>query len=56
MDKLNTAPDWVGAGKAHDWRNYISEEVRLLWNTFTLAQKQALMRQAEEIAGREVWD
>jgi len=49
-------PDWSSAGKVHDWRNYISEEVQGMWDTFPDDQKQALAQQANQIAGREDWD
>lgn len=49
-------PDWDGWGRVHNWRNYISEEVRAMWDTFTDEQKAALYRSAEEAAGMEEWD
>lgn len=49
-------PKWENAGRVHDWRNYISNELRTVWGTFTDAQKIALGENAEEIAGREEWD
>lgn len=50
------SPVWGEAGKAHDWRNHVSEEVQQMWHTFTDAQKQALARAAEELADREEWE
>ena len=49
-------PKWNEARKVHDWKNYISEEIAQMWHTFTEVQKQALARQADEMAGREEWD
>ena len=49
-------PDWEDAGRVHDWRNYISEELRAIWWTFTVDQKMAIARNADDIAGREHWD
>ena len=49
-------PDWTRAERVHDWRNYISDDLRSLWDTFTVAQKLAIARNAEEAAGREHWD
>lgn len=49
-------PDWDSAEKVHDWRNYVTLEVQELWPTFTAEQKQALARQAAEIASNEEWD
>lgn len=50
------APDFVNRGRVHEWKNYISEEVQEMWSTFTDVQKQALARQAEELAHWEEWD
>lgn len=49
-------PEWDKAGRVHDWRNYISEELRAIWATFTPEQRDAIGRNADEIAGREHWD
>lgn len=50
------APKWNEAGRVHDWRNYISEELRKMWGAFTPDQKAALARNADEQALREHWD
>lgn len=50
------APEWDKAGRVHEWKYYISNEVQAMWHTFTDVQKQALARQAEENAAREEWD
>ena len=49
-------PEWDKAGRVHDWRNYISEKVQSIWGTFTLEQQIALMDQADDRAGSEIWD
>jgi hypothetical protein len=49
-------PDWNAGGKVHNWRNYVSEEVRAMWDTFNDDQKKALYRQANDSAEREEWD
>jgi hypothetical protein len=46
-------PDWNAGGKVHNWRNYVSEEVRAMWDTFNDDQKKALYRQANDNAERE---
>ncbi len=58
MDTPNdySHPQWDNAGRVHEWKNYISDEVKALWFTFTDAQRQALSRQAEDIADQEDWD
>ena len=50
------APDWGNAGRVHEWKNYVSEEVQAMWDTFTDDQKQALARQSEDNASNEEWD
>lgn len=50
------APHWDAAGRMHDWRNYISTEVREIWETFTGEQRAAMARQADSIASNEEWD
>jgi hypothetical protein len=49
-------PQWDKAGRVHDWRNHISEEIEAMWDTFTDAQKAALYRQAQELASAEEWE
>jgi hypothetical protein len=49
-------PDWNGGGKVHNWRNYISEELREMWSTFSLKQKEALFNNAKDVANGEEWD
>jgi len=49
-------PKWEDAERVHEWKNYVSAEVRGMWDTFTPEQKQALARSAEECASREEWD
>jgi hypothetical protein len=49
-------PEWDRAGRVHDWRNYISERVKELWDTFSDEQKLALVEQADEHASNEHWD
>jgi hypothetical protein len=49
-------PEWGTVSRVHNWRNYISDEVKELWSTFTDQQKQALARMAQVIADREDWD
>jgi len=50
------SPDWESAGRIHEWKNYISEKLRGMWDTFTPEQKAAIAESAEESASREEWD
>ena len=49
-------PEWDVYDMVHGWRNYVSDEVRLMWETFTDEQKQAIARMAHAEAMREDWD
>jgi len=49
-------PDWKYYDKVHGWRNYIGEETKKIWSTFTDKQKAAMAAGADEIAGRENWE
>lgn len=49
-------PDWAAAQKVHDWRNYIHENLRGIWHTFTLEQKMAIANNAQITADAELWD
>lgn len=52
------SPTWQKIGKVrpHQWKNYVSEDVRRLWQSFNNEQKKALAECFEEIASREEWD
>lgn len=49
-------PDWAREWRVHNWRNYITDELKEMWDTFTDAQKLAIARMAEERASAEDWD
>lgn len=40
----------------HDWKSYVSYDVRRMWPDFTTKQKMILAECFEEIASREEWD
>ena len=50
------SPIWNSAGRVHEWKNYISERVKELWDSFTVDQKLAIAAQANEQARREEWE
>ncbi len=60
--EIDSAPDdwdhprWSEYDRVHGWRNYISDEIEAMWDTFTPIQKRALARQASENASSEHWD
>jgi len=49
-------PQWDEDDLVHNWRNYILEGLRAIWDTFTDEQKRALYENANTIAGEEDWD
>lgn len=49
-------PDWSNTDRVHNWLNYISEELREIWPSFTRAQKRIIARSAEKMAGNEEWE
>lgn len=55
-DAIYHEPNWNEAGRVHDWRNYISDELRAVWHTFTPEQQVLIGENADDIAGNEEWD
>lgn len=49
-------PEWSVDNPVHNWRNYISTDIKELWSTFDSAQKSAIARQARDQASEEDWD
>lgn len=51
-------PAWEESeGKSpHDWKKYVSYDVRCVWSELTTMQKMVLAECFEEIASREEWD
>jgi hypothetical protein len=49
-------PDWGNTSSVHDWRNYINDDLREAWGTFTEEQQRLIRDNADEIAAREEWD
>lgn len=49
-------PAWEEADRVHDWRNYINDDLRAFWYTFTIEQRVLIGENAQEIASQEEWD
>lgn len=49
-------PDWDNPSKVHDWKNYVTEAVEAIWETFDHTQKKAIASMLQDIADREEWD
>ena len=49
-------PEWENKSRVHNWRNYVSEELQAMWDTFTDVQKKALAISYDDIASQEDWE
>lgn len=49
-------PDWEHPTEIHEWKDYISDQVKKLWQSFTSEQKVAIAAQAQDQASREYYD
>jgi hypothetical protein len=49
-------PNWQNARKVHDWKNYTTEHIRLIWDSLTTDQKIIFSSAFQEIADNENWD
>lgn len=49
-------PEWASGGKVHNWHNYASEALQLIWKTFTPEQKKIIASTLDECASNEYWD
>jgi len=43
-------PEWENESRVHNWRNYVSEELEVMWDTFTDVQKKALAISFDRLA------
>jgi hypothetical protein len=54
------SPDWADFDNrnkhVHDWRTYVTDEVRAIWETIPLEGRMALIHCCESAADREEWD
>jgi len=49
-------PNWQMCSRVHDWKNYISEQMVEIWDTFSDYQKSIIAINADKIAQLEEWD
>lgn len=57
MNPEYVSPDWTPPVKyVHDWRRYISDEMKEAWHTFSFDQKRMIYNSAKELAEDEHWD
>lgn len=49
-------PEWEKAGRVHEWKNYIHDDLRHAWHSFTPEQRKLIAQNAQEQADQEEWD
>lgn len=49
-------PEWDSGGRVHNWHNYASEAMQVIWQTFSAEQKQIIAATLDECASNEYWD
>lgn len=49
-------PDWENTSRVHDWRNYITDQMKSQWDKFSSEQKRMIAEMADEAASGEQWD
>jgi len=49
-------PKWRVEEKVHNWRNYVNEDVKIMWVELTGRQKLVLAANFKDIADREEWE
>lgn len=56
IDQQYLKPDWSDKNRVHNWKNWVSDEVQQIWDSFTDEQKSAIGRMAEDRAASEIWE
>lgn len=49
-------PNWDEKNRIHNWKNYISDDLRQYWQNFSDKEKKMIAANAEGIASNEEWD
>ncbi|EAA8198908.1 hypothetical protein GI075_23410 [Salmonella enterica] len=49
-------PDFSAVGGPHNWRNYITPQLKNAWPTFTDWQKKVIAHALDDAALHEEWD
>jgi hypothetical protein len=55
QDELDN-PEFENAGRVHDWRNHVPEEVKEQWDQLSVDAKRVAYLTAYNEAEREEWD
>ncbi len=49
-------PNWNSGGRVHNWKNYVSDDIRKIWKQFSFREKRIIASYAEKLAQNEEWD
>lgn len=49
-------PDWSVTRKVHNWRRYVPDAIRAVWDALPIEARLCAFIQASEAASLELWD
>lgn len=49
-------PDWDAGGRCYNWRNHLTDNIKIIWDSFNEDQKFAIYENAELSAENEEWE
>lgn len=49
-------PDWSAGGRCHNWRNHLTDRIKIMWGSFSEDQQFAIYENAEQSAENEEWE
>lgn len=49
-------PSWKEGGNVHNWHNYATPALEIIWDTFTDQQKKVIAAVLDNNASNEMWE
>ena len=49
-------PEWEVGGRVHNWKNYVPDDLKAIWHTFSKDQLIVLAETFDTIASNEEWE
>lgn len=49
-------PDWDSRSRCHDWKNYVTDDLKAIWKSFSPEQKRVVADALQQAADKEEWD
>lgn len=56
MKISHETPDWDSRSRCHDWKNYVTDALKAIWESFSPEQKRVVADALQQVADEEVWD